>query len=494
MVERGENIFLCAYSEYRSVYAELARKLKESRHARIHLYVNTAQDAAYYRDRYTDLFDTITEANSLYATSRLPVSDTARVISRARMYEDALGITINQLAVRDRHLGRGFAPGGYRHPRSRISEKSDYFQMINGFTDALDFWQREIDDKQPVLILNGNHLLCVIAKTKTIPVRILMNARYQNYYYWAHNDYLETPVLQRQFSNEPDSDDVLPFVQGRTGYLAIEEKLRQHRSYFNTIKKIFMMTLRSMYGHLRRYEKAKIYYWHENVAYLWRYCRIIRDMTSSRIPNLAMFKDMPFVFFPLSTEPERALQHLSPEYLFQLEAIITVARDLPAGVTLVVKEHFPAVGRRPRDFYNQITELKNVHFINMAERGLDVLKMARAVVTVSGSAGLEAAVLGKPVITFGRHNIYNVLPHVEVVNGMELLHDRIAEFCDPSFDQHAAARDGQRFLRALVKISFDLGAFTTVAPDKIEPEVIDVSFAALLDSLGWSDKNSAPSS
>ena len=31
-----------------------------------------------------------------------------------------------------------------------------------------------------------------------------------------------------------------------------------------------------------------------------------------------------------------------------------IARDLPADVKLVVKEHIPALGRRPRDFYHQI--------------------------------------------------------------------------------------------------------------------------------------------
>ena len=51
----------------------------------------------------------------------------------------------------------------------------------------------------------------------------------------------------------------------------------------------------------------------------------------------------------------------------------------------------------------------------MLELGPDVIAASDAVVTITGTAGLEGVVMGKPVITFGQHNSYNFLEHVSVV-------------------------------------------------------------------------------
>ena len=59
---------------------------------------------------------------------------------------------------------------------------------------------------------------------------------------------------------------------------------------------------------------------------------------SSDLPSLEDLEGKRFIFFPLSTEPE-SLQTLSPEYFYQLAFITSIARDLPVGVYLVVKEH-----------------------------------------------------------------------------------------------------------------------------------------------------------
>ena len=92
-------------------------------------------------------------------------------------------------------------------------------------------------------------------------------------------------------------------------------------------------------------------------------------MMSSDLPSLEDLEGKRFIFFPLSTEPE-SLQMLSPEYFYQLAFITSIARDLPVGVYLVVKEHLAAVGRRPKDFYGQIMEFKNVIVANIQEDGM----------------------------------------------------------------------------------------------------------------------------
>ncbi|MEZ5670407.1 MAG: hypothetical protein R3F55_23835 [Alphaproteobacteria bacterium] len=193
-------IFLVAHSEYRGVYVGVARKLQEEFAAQIDLYVSTPQEETYYRRTHPQLFETITVARALYAACADRVAEPAQVIETARRFEAQYATTINELAVSDRHLGRGFAPGGYRHPRSRISEGTSYFQMLNGFNTVIAFWRDQIAEKSPALIINPGKVLCVVARAAGIPLRLLAGARYKNYYYWSDSEYLDNPALEAAFA------------------------------------------------------------------------------------------------------------------------------------------------------------------------------------------------------------------------------------------------------------------------------------------------------
>jgi hypothetical protein len=216
---------------------------------------------------------------------------------------------------------------------------------------------------------------------------------------------------------------------------------------------------------------------------LIRQWRSNRFLTSAKVSKLKDIAGKKFVFFPLHTEPESALQRTSPEYFFQLAAIASLARDLPADHLLVVKETYEIRGRRPDDFYDQIREFKNVVLLDMLELGLEVVKQSRAVATITGTAGMEAAVLGIPVVTFGRHNIYNFLPHVHVVRRDEELRPALRAALDDGLDRNRTALDGARFLAALKASSFDLGNLDLVAQNAIEPAAVEDSYRIFIDSL-----------
>lgn len=460
-------VFLVAHSEYRGVYVGVAQKLRDELNALIDLYVSTSQEESYYRRTYPQLFETITVTRALYSACADRVTDPVQVIETARRFETQYATTINELAVSDRHLGRGFAPGGFRHPRSRISESTNYVQMLNGFNSMIAFWRDQIAEKSPVLVINPGKVLCVIARAEGIPLRLLAGARYKNRYYWSDSEYLGNPALQAAFDKaEPPAD--LGIAAPYDAHTRFREKHRKDVSVLLTLKKTTLLFARYVYWHLRGYQKARGYYVWENATYLWRRRRDIARMTGAGLPGLRGFDDAPFAFFPLATEPETALQRLSPEYLYQLSAIISVARDLPAGATLAVKEHFAATGRRPQNFIDQIVELKNVRLMNMAELGMAATRNCRVVVTISGSSGFEGAVMGKPVISFGRHNVYNFLDHVMVVTDEKQLKGYLDRAFNAGFDESRAQADGRRFLQAVIDTSFDLGAFVPSEPDSIE--------------------------
>ena len=109
-----------------------------------------------------------------------------------------------------------------------------------------------------------------------------------------------------------------------------------------------------------------------------------------------------YAFFPLHKEPEVTLLVYGRPFLNQIEMVRHVARSLPVGMKLVVKEHPGSIGYRPLGYYCKLLEIPNVVLAAPEMTSRDVLEHAKLVAIISGSVGLEAAVLGKPVIAFGR--------------------------------------------------------------------------------------------
>ena len=68
-------------------------------------------------------------------------------------------------------------------------------------------------------------------------------------------------------------------------------------------------------------------------------------------------------------------------------------------------------GRRPASFYQNISKLYNVRIIDPSVSTFDLGKAAKATLTVTGTAGWEAYLLGRPVIVLG-DVFYNFLPGV----------------------------------------------------------------------------------
>ena len=189
------------------------------------------------------------------------------------------------------------------------------------------------------------------------------------------------------------------------------------------------------------------------------------------------------MFLPLATEPETTLSVLSPEYFFQHEAIVAIARDLPAGVLLVVKEAVYALGRRQPEFYKQVKDLKNVVLLHPEERALDVMKRSLAVACIAGTAGYEAAAMGIPVVSFGRHNLFGFMDHVFVIRDNTELKDALAVICNGDINLEQAWRDGARFFATIMKISFEMPNFNILDRASYNDEGLENAYNSLIESM-----------
>jgi hypothetical protein len=120
--------------------------------------------------------------------------------------------------------------------------------------------------------------------------------------------------------------------------------------------------------------------------------------------------ETPFVFFPLHFEPEQTLLIKSPYFTNQIEVITNIAKSLPVGFTLVVKEH-PAMqlsGWRKISDYEKISNLPNVVLLHPSVSNEDIIPKSSLVITISGTSGLEAAFHNKPSIIFTDVNFSNL--------------------------------------------------------------------------------------
>ncbi|MFO0986419.1 MAG: hypothetical protein U1F37_03495 [Alphaproteobacteria bacterium] len=476
-------IFVQAHAQYRGVVLGVARGLKTKFDAEISLYVANAEQQAHYRRIDTQgLFSDIVVNDLLYRACAEEVPDRAKARAEAREHEKFLGVTINELSMSDRHLGRGYSLAGIFHPRSVVSERTDYDGLLNGFNRQIAFWRNEFETKKPCLAINIGKVPSVVARRMGVPTRRFTASRYRNLCYWAENEFLESPEIAEAFARLPESAG-LDITEPAEGYLQARGLIRPGLAFAGMAKNVATIVAQRCYWRLRGFSKGRMYFARDEVRMIWRQYREMRRWKRQAKAGLRDLEVAEFVFFPLHVEPEAALHTLSPEFFFQLETIASTARDLPAGVMLAIKEHIAAMGRRPSEFIDQLASFKNVVLIDPDVRGIDVVRRARALVTITSSAGFEAAAIGKPVVTFGQRNTFNFLPHVRVVRDAAELKAGLDYALGEAFDAGRARRDGRRFLAAIAACSFDLGTFNYLKPDIVEDATVDQAMETLLRSI-----------
>lgn len=159
-----------------------------------------------------------------------------------------------------------------------------------------------------------------------------------------------------------------------------------------------------------------------------------------------------FAYYPLHLEPEMAMLLLAPQWTDQLNLIKQVAESLPLSYKLYVKEHPAMMGFRTRRYYKKMKKIPNVKLIHPNHDSHAIIQDAKFVATQTGTAGWEALMLQKPVITFGSV-YYNTLPMVKHVSDIATLADVVQEQLErPRHDERALVN----FVSALLEDSVDI--------------------------------------
>ncbi len=442
-----------------AMFASLARLLKERHGSKMHLYVRgRAEVNVYIRNNTNGLWDTVTNGSVHIPALREEGLNEKEVIARARRMEDLVGEPINRLALANRQMGHAYAAGAWRHPVAPFVARASNIQLLHALAESVAFWEREIKEKNLDLVMDGNKLMAITARALGVPYRRLTLARLETYCYWAVNEYFDHPTLEETHESLKDWPEAE--IKGSYALAAQKYKIEEyHFSWSRILRTLPESILHHFYYKARGMEKGDSIFLSDLVTLPFRIRRARRHLARLATKDLDNLAGKTFVYYPLQKEPEVTIMQAAPECLSQHATILAVARDLPAGVLLAIKENTSAVGRRTASFYSQITALKNVVLLRSDTPSIEAIRQAAATITIAGTASMEAAILGKPTITFSEHIKWGFLPHARVVMSESELPALLRWAVSGPFDSDQARRDGARFLTALKASSMNLEGF-----------------------------------
>ena len=102
-----------------------------------------------------------------------------------------------------------------------------------------------------------------------------------------------------------------------------------------------------------------------------------------------------FVLFTLHKQPEHSIDVQGARHCNQFEVVRGIARNLPADVTLYIKEHRNCLGDRSASELRRYKGLPRVRLIDPFVDAHDLVETCECVVTISGTIALESALHGK---------------------------------------------------------------------------------------------------
>lgn len=351
----------------------------------------------------------------------------------------------SNLIVGDRHLGFAYQILGKGHPSSKLSKLSN--QKLN-ITIIADFYrkiEKILKEEKYDLVLTNviasfrNHLLVYISHKMDIKNRFLSQSKIEDYFYWADNLYKESMNITKSYFLKKNQKTLLHNENyHRYNYLnnkAIEQA--RSKSYPVNLSKLFLKFFKEIKRQISFFKldlqfpqiNFERYYFVDRIKYHYRYykhSKYINKLTK----NLQLDNRFDYIYFPLHLEPESTTMIQSPEFANQRHLIHWISRVIPANLKLIVKEHKIAIGKREKNFYKEILDYPNVILVNPNESSLDLINISEIIITISGTIGLEASSIGKPVISFGKHNLYNVLESIIYVSDHTKLKDSILNLID----------------------------------------------------------------
>ena len=106
-------------------------------------------------------------------------------------------------------------------------------------------------------------------------------------------------------------------------------------------------------------------------------------------------------YFPLHMSPEASINVPAPFFIDQIRVVDKILLDRRGNRPLVVKEHPAMFGYRPVSFFRDLKKRPFVTIVPRTTSSIDLIRRATTVYSVTGTACLEAFLLGVPWVQYG---------------------------------------------------------------------------------------------
>lgn len=474
------NIAIIDSSFNRNLFIDLASILVKKHNSKLDVYCLNKYSASVYSKKGI-LFNSV-NIIPLSVSKKYEKFSDKDVFRQSLVYERKFNKKYAWYSASNRILGRGFSPTAPNFPR--FSNKKISLEYIAYYyNNLIKFWENEFITKKTKLLLCPGLIESNIGRKFGIINRSFNSSRYKSFYCWYTDEFWDNAMIQKQFEVTKYKKEISIKLESMPNWNSSQmREILKHSKLNYLLKRIYKKVIKHIYWiYLKKNDRN--YNLFSEINYIIRSFFNTRFITGSELYNLNYLNEKKFIFFPLQVEPERNLQGNSPEFFNQHAALIDLSINLPSDTYLVVKEHLPSAGVRSKVFYNQLLrDYSNIVFVNAKIKGIDLIERSHAVATINGTAGLEASIIGKPVISFSKHNPYNFLPHVYIINDRKKIKDILFKIFNNRISTDKSVKDGQRYLEALKKISIDLPEFTTLNT-KFSEQNVKKCYQILMDTL-----------
>ncbi|MBT5400506.1 hypothetical protein HOL24_08200 [bacterium] len=342
------------------------------------------------------------------------------IIKEAELLESKYNVLFSSLLAMNRGLGQGYFFNVKNVPHIRKSMWS-YVEKIRELVINYKAYESILKKLDVVIVTDISPIIKSICSKNKCHNFAFSQTRFGDRYMWSSDSYMTSKELRdeidklvvqgyniandKKISYQSDAGGVLNLSKSKVSLTRVI--IRIYGVFINEIKKMLL-------GNFPK-NGYKPFAWIPNIFISWRNHRYLNNVSIHPLD----IKNGRVVYMTLHIEPEISLFRYSPEFSNVYEAIVWISKSLPAGVTLVVKEHPISLAVRSIHFYKFLLKMPNVKLAHIDSLSLDWIKLSTFVSTITGSVGTEAVFYKKPVLSFGKHQLINHLPSVEYASNYD---------------------------------------------------------------------------
>jgi len=264
-------------------------------------------------------------------------------------------------------------------------------------------------------------ILAIRAAQKVgVKVRIATRMRLPKERIFFTNDIETSSIVKRVFGTTMDVDI--------EGLLAIRPEWKVSTRNFIDVIRILPLHFRVFNGYLNRLRKdfGNRYNRYSIIEIIFKY--LLRRLRLLRFKFCANSLFSPvtgnYIYFGLHTQPESSIDIQGKDHYNQLEFVKKLRMHTPSNLNIVVKIHPTDVDGKPLEYFRKFSEMPGVTLLNHHVDSQQLILNSEAVVTITGTAGIEAVCLKKSVYTFAP-NYYNMYEGVHYCESWSAYHNMV---------------------------------------------------------------------